>query len=267
MTENFTSGNLISVSVFNETMARYKQARKYLQPFIDMMLERKVIDDHKIPRNGSAIVVANHRSDVDPFIVTASLNRYVAFLAADYDFKIPIFGNFLKELGMIPISAEKKDQINAFKEVSRVIRAGRLVGIFPEGDTYITDNDFSKRLGDFNAGFARFALKLKTNVLPVTILGVKEKVEPWPVPKFLREFLGMPPHIIDVKNRLAFKEVKVVIGDTIKIDDYLKMPVAEASDKLIAESRAQMVSAIEKHGEIERRKLKERQSGTRVIPN
>ena len=254
------------MAVFSENMTRYKEARKFLEPFLNMLIKYSVIDAEKIPRNGSAIVIANHRSDLDPLVIGATFNRYIAWLGAAYDFKIPVIGNFLKELGMIPISGEKKDQINAFKEISRLVKSGRLVGIFPEGDGYITKNDFSLRLGDFHPGFARYALKLKVDILPVTVVGVKENIEAWGVPRFIREALGMPPHVVGTKNRLAFKEVKIIVNDTIAIGPYLDMKPDEAVEKLIERSKETIVETIRKHGEIERRMTKERQSGTRIFP-
>lgn len=249
-----------------ESMRRYKNARKLLKPWLDMLVQQTVIGEDKVPHKGPLLIVANHRSDLDPMIISSAINRYIIWVAAHYTFEFPVIGNFLKELGTIPISSEKRDQMAAFKGISQVIKANRVVGIFPEGHDYILNNDFSKRLGEFQAGFTKFALKLKVDVLPVTIIGVREKVEPWGIPPFIRQFLNLPPEIVHVPNRLNFQEVKVVIGNVMKIDDYLSMKPAEASGHLIKDSREQIMNSILKYGEIERRRDSHRKSGTRVAP-
>lgn len=91
--------------------------------------------DH-VPRTGPAVLVANHVSFIDWFIVTAASRRPVRFVMDHTMFKHPLLGWLFRLSKAIPIAPAKEDAAlkeKAFAEISRALKAGDLVCIFPEG--------------------------------------------------------------------------------------------------------------------------------------
>ena len=250
-----------------ESSEFYRNLRDTLNPVVRAFIPYTVENPEKIPKEGPLIIIANHRSDLDPLLISSVIDKYISWLAASYDFSIPVIGKMLENLGMIPVSYEKSAQRQILRDVKKVLTEKRFLGIFPEGDSYITENDFSRRLGTFTTGYIRFALKFKSDILPIAVIGIKEKKEAWLIPRFIREMLKMPEHTLDTRYRLSFTEAKLVIGNVIRIKDFSDMPYIEAEKKILDISRGQIEKAILNFGEPERRKVKSRQSGTRIRPD
>lgn len=248
---------------------KYHDAVKMVKPFIDLTISHSSVGVENIPKSGGVLLASNHRSDLDPLIISQHVPRYIAWIGASYVFKLPLIGKLLEELGTIPISGAKTDQINAFKKVSKILKDEQILGIFPEGHDYMLENDFSRPAAVFHSGFARFAIKLQKPVLPVAIIGIEEKPEPIPVPAFLREWMGFPKEVLNVRNRLMYRKVKVVFGQVIPVEEYLAMPdVEEAIEKLSSVTRRYIFKLIEKHAYPERRSREGgRRSGTRIAPD
>ena len=244
----------------------YRNLRQTLNPLVRALIPYTVENIQNIPKEGPLIIIANHRSDLDPLLIASVVDQYIAWIAASYDFSIPIIGDYLEKLGMIPVSYDKSSQRQVLRDVKKVLEAKRFLGIFPEGDSYITENDFSKRLGRFTNGFIRFALRYSADILPITVIGIKEKREMWLIPRFVRELMNMPEHTLDTKYRLNFTEAKLVIGNVIHIADYQKMDAETAEKEIMHLSVSQIEEAILQYGPEERRKMKNRQSGTRIKP-
>lgn len=248
---------------------KYLSAVKMVKPFIDLTIKHSAIGLENIPEKGGVLLASNHRSDLDPLIISQHVPRYMAWIGANYVFKLPLIGKMLEEMGTIPISGAKTDQINAFKKISKVLKDEQILGIFPEGHDYMLENDFSRPASVFHSGFARFAVKLQKPVLPVAIIGIEEKPEPIPVPAFIREWMGFPKEVLQVRNRLMYRRVKVVFGQPIPIEEYIAMPNSEeAIEKLCAVTRRYIFKLIEKHAYPERRSREGgRRSGTRIAPD
>ncbi len=79
-----------------------------------------------------AILVANHRSSVDPFFVQLSAGRRVHWMVAREYCEHFIFGPLLRALQVIPTNRSGMDT-NATRQAIRLASHGKLVGMFPEG--------------------------------------------------------------------------------------------------------------------------------------
>lgn len=93
----------------------------------------KVVGVENVPRTGPALLVSNHVSWVDGFILTAACPRRVRFLvnAAYVDF--PIIRHLAGRVGMIPVPATGPHaQKAAIRAAQAALDAGEMVGIFPE---------------------------------------------------------------------------------------------------------------------------------------
>ena len=90
-----------------------------------------------IPERGAAVMVGNHVSWIDAFIVSASCRRPATFVMYYKIFDLPVVGWFFKYVAKaIPIAGKGEDPEiyqAAFDRVSEALRDGKLVCIFPEG--------------------------------------------------------------------------------------------------------------------------------------
>jgi len=121
-----------------------------------------------IPHKGPVIVVANHTSLLDPFLLAAFWPKRITFLAAAYLFRIPVVGALLRVAAAIPVRTEGSE-LAGMRAALRVLQKGGAIGLFPEGRVVQAD-----RIGPFQTGWAYLALKTGVPVLPVVIKGSSE---------------------------------------------------------------------------------------------
>jgi len=119
-----------------------------------------------IPLQGPAIVVANHRSGVDPLAVAASTRRLIHFLMAREYYEIPWLRWFFRLSGAIPVNRDGND-LGATKAALKILRDGELLGIFPQGGISLKAGE---PLGG-KSGAALLALKTEAPVVPAHITG------------------------------------------------------------------------------------------------
>lgn len=118
-----------------------------------------------IPRTGPVIIVSNHISLLDGFLLLAFWPRRVTFLSAAYLFKMPVVGAFLRAIGAIPVQNEGSELAGIRRALKVLQEEGALV-FFPEGHLGAGD-----QLLSFQTGWAYLALKAGAPVLPVAIKG------------------------------------------------------------------------------------------------
>lgn len=137
-----------------------------------------------VPAEGAALVVANH-SGVLPFdaimlqvgvLDEHPAGRNLRLLGADLVYSVPLLRQVARASGHVPANPA---------EAERLLRAGELVGVFPEGFKGI-GKPFSERyqLQRFGrGGFARMALRLGIPLIPCAVVGAEEiypMVANWP---------------------------------------------------------------------------------------
>ena len=124
------------------------------------------------PMDGPALILANHRSPVDPLLILAASAhkthgfglRVMEFLTAREYCEMPgAIGWLCGVMKSIPVERDGKDMGPA-KFALRKLRAGRLVGIFPEGRLNTGDG-----LLPFNEGVAWLALRSGAPVYPMFV--------------------------------------------------------------------------------------------------
>jgi 1-acyl-sn-glycerol-3-phosphate acyltransferase len=142
-----------------------------LGPVLRLMYRPKAKGLENIPKDGPAILVANHQSFLDDLLLPLVVpGRKVVFLAkADY-FDKWYLRWFFKGANVIPVRRESHSASeDALRAGVRALRENKLVGIFPEG-TRSPDG----RLYRGKTGVARMALEAQAPVVPVAILGTFE---------------------------------------------------------------------------------------------
>ncbi|WP_447975341.1 lysophospholipid acyltransferase family protein [Nitrospira sp. Kam-Ns4a] len=92
----------------------------------------RVVGREHIPRRGGVLIAANHASYLDIPLLGCGIPRRVAFLGRQDLFPIPGVRETLRWLGWIPIRQDRLDR-EGFGQAIRLIKAGKVVVIFPEG--------------------------------------------------------------------------------------------------------------------------------------
>ena len=120
-----------------------------------------------IPSTGPALVVANHVSFIDWFIITAACRRPVRFVMDHHFFTTPGIHILAEAAKAIPIAPAKEDAAlkeKSFELISAALRDDHVVCIFPEGAITRDGN-----LAAFRPGVDRI---LKTDPVPVYMLAI-----------------------------------------------------------------------------------------------
>jgi 1-acyl-sn-glycerol-3-phosphate acyltransferase len=123
-----------------------------------------------IPEKGPAVLVCNHVSFVDPLVILAASPRPIRFVMDHRIFRIPIASFVFRTGKAIPIAPAKEDAKlleAAYDEVSKTLREGELVAIFPEGR--ITDTG---ELYPFRSGIERIVERDPVPVIPLALRGM-----------------------------------------------------------------------------------------------
>jgi len=139
----------------------YQMGRAIVYFYVRFILRADIHRQCSLPK-GAKIIVANHPSTNDPAFVTLVTNEQATILIKDTLFKVPLFGRSLRMAGHVPVVAGKGRA--ALEEGIRLLKAGRTIVIFPEGEIS-PEGGFNK----FHTGAARLALATGAPVIPVGI--------------------------------------------------------------------------------------------------
>lgn len=131
-------------------------------------LEAHGVDN--LPAEGAYLLVPNHSSYTDPFLLARPQRRHLRFMAKASMFEYPVVRTFMRGGGGFPVRRGKGD-VFAMELARRLLGAGRPVVIYPEGTRYRT----SAELGPAKRGAARLALEVGVPVVPAATWGVKAK--------------------------------------------------------------------------------------------
>lgn len=128
-----------------------------------VLWRRRVIGTENIPVEGGVILAANHASLADPPIVGSSVRRRVYFMAKQELFEALGFGWLIKQLNAFPIRRVERD-MGAFRMAQRILAAGEMLILFPEGT-----RQRGGKLGRARPGVGMLALKTNSLVVPVYV--------------------------------------------------------------------------------------------------
>lgn len=148
----------------------------YVPTFIVGRLQWRVhfTNDPPPELSSGALLVANHRSSVDPFFVQLAARRRVHWMVAKEFCDHFLFGRLLKLLQVIPTNRSGMDTAST-KAAIRITREGRLVGMFPEGRI----NLGKTTLLPLRSGAAVVALRANVPLIPLLIEGSPYRDTVW----------------------------------------------------------------------------------------
>src|SRR5215471_8223520 len=88
----------------------YRATRVALVPFFRLYFRLEGAGAEHIPARGAAILAANHRSFLDPFVIGALARRPVYYMAKRELFERPLQARLLSALGAFPVDRGAGDE-------------------------------------------------------------------------------------------------------------------------------------------------------------
>jgi len=127
-----------------------------------------VVGEENIPLEGGALLAMNHTSFLDFALGGMPANmrgkRLVRYMAKDAVFKHWLGGPLMRGMRHIPVDREHGSQ--SFRDAVRYLKAGELVGIFPEATM-----SRAMDVKDIKTGAVRIAVAADVPLIPMCILG------------------------------------------------------------------------------------------------
>jgi 1-acyl-sn-glycerol-3-phosphate acyltransferase len=132
-------------------------------------------DTGAIPREGPVILAANHLSNADAVLIgaflTPRLGRRIHWLGKKEMFDWPVVGFVARNGGIIPVDRGAAD-VEAFRVARRILDAGNVLMVFPEGTRSPTGE-----LQPAKDGLAMLALRTDATIVPI---GISNTDRIWP---------------------------------------------------------------------------------------
>jgi 1-acyl-sn-glycerol-3-phosphate acyltransferase len=141
-------------------------------PLLRLVFRPQVEGAENVPTEGPAILASNHLSYADWLFMPLTLPRRVTFVAKAEYFNTPGIKGWFQKLffsgaGQVPIDRSGASAAEgALSAAKRILDAGELFGIYPEGT-----RSHDGRLYRGKTGVARLALETGVPVIPVAVVG------------------------------------------------------------------------------------------------
>jgi 1-acyl-sn-glycerol-3-phosphate acyltransferase len=162
-----------------------------LRPLYRNWFRTDVSGAENVPLEGGALIVANHSGTIplDAVMLAVGVHeaaeRYLRLLGADLLFRMPVLSELARKGG---------GTLACGPDAERLMRAGELVGVFPEGFKGV-GKPFAERykLQRFGrGGFVSAALRTGVPIIPVSIVGAEEAYPMLGNVKSIARLFGLP---------------------------------------------------------------------------
>ena len=186
-----------------------------LRGYCSMVFGQHVSHTSTVPGEGAALVVANHRSPVDPLLMHSAASfqfegrdqRVIEWITAREYAEVggPV-GWICRVARSIPVDRGGNDMA-AVKEALKRLKQGRIVGIFPEGRI-----NRDGGLLEFNPGLAFIAARAGVPVIPAYIDEApsgETMIEPFLTPTKSYVRFGEPLDFTHMKRPTAVERLEI----------------------------------------------------------
>jgi 1-acyl-sn-glycerol-3-phosphate acyltransferase len=163
-----------------------------------------------VPASGPVILVANHESMFDPWLLALVTPRPVRYMAKSELWRHRPVARVLESFGAFPVERGTGDA-TAISIAAGLLRDGEVLGMFPQGT--------SKRRPSrpYHRGAARLALATGAPVVPVRMIGTRGLPRP-----------GRPPVEIVVEEPIAVEAAKPTVAAAKDLTRRLEQTIAGA---------------------------------------
>jgi 1-acyl-sn-glycerol-3-phosphate acyltransferase len=178
--------------------------------FSSLRLRRTVVGAEHLDVPGGAVLAITHFSYLDFALTEWALwrqnGRRARFLATARAFEHPIAGPLLRAMRHVPV--ERTAGTPSYAQAVARLRAGEIIGVFPEGQVHRDD------VGPLKTGAVRMAREAHVPLIPVVVWGGQQILTKGHRPS-LRAVIGAP--------------IAIVAGEPVALDDVLD-PVAASAE-------------------------------------
>lgn len=182
-----------------------------------------------IPARGPVLLVPNHRTMTDPFLLGAVVPRRIHFVVAGFLSRFPISERIISGTGniLLPVSKGGRSK-ELIDKARRLLMQGRLVGVFPEGVDNFVNGSPPGTIAPFHSSFARLIVQMKVPglvVVPVAITGDEEQV----ILRFPSRFM----RALDPGNRAwtegdvqgtIYRKARIRVGAPLSFENFYDLP-------------------------------------------
>ena len=173
-----------------------------------------------VPADGPAILVANHESMIDPWLLGLVTPRPVRFMAKAELWKYAPTRWFMEAFGTFPVSRGIGDR-EAVGRGAELLAQGAVLGIFPQGTC------LPYRHRPWMRGAARLAQSTGTPLIPVLLVGSEKALRPG-------------------KFKVGLPRIRVIVCPPIEVEQ--ARPTVASSKALTAQIEAAIEAAREPFG-------------------
>jgi 1-acyl-sn-glycerol-3-phosphate acyltransferase len=164
-----------------------------VRPLYETYFRTRTLGVDRIPHTGSALLICNHSGTIplDAVMMQYAVatehpaRRLVRNVGADLVWKSPLIG---------PLARKSGNVVACDEDAYELIRRGELLGVFPEGYKGVgkgwSERYKLQRFG--RGGYIELALRTKTPIVPVAIVGAEEAYPMIFNAKLLAKALGFP---------------------------------------------------------------------------
>jgi 1-acyl-sn-glycerol-3-phosphate acyltransferase len=142
----------------------YNSIKYTLRPVTMLLFAARATGAENVPMEGAVVVASNHISYLDPPMLGTWFPRVIHFMAKQELFEKPVLGPLIRAVHAYPVNREAGD-VGAIRRSLHILKAGGVVGIFPEGRRNI-DGEAQAR-----NGAVLLAATAHCPVVPVALVG------------------------------------------------------------------------------------------------
>lgn len=181
------------------TVVMMKSLPDFLVRFVLWMLTHtlyriRISGEENVPFKGPALLVSNHVSYVDGFLIGACVQRFIRFMVYEYFYGLKVAGWLLRLMKAIPVAdGNSRAIVKSIRKAREELQAGHVVCIFAEGAITRTGN-----ILPFKKGFERIVEGLDVPVIPVHLDRVWGSVFSFKGGRFFWKWPGAFPRPITV---------------------------------------------------------------------
>jgi len=139
----------------------YVIAQGMIRSIAHLLLGYGASGTENVPRHGSFLLAASHKSYFDPVLVGACLHRELRYFSKRELFANPIFGGLIRAFGAVPVDRAGADR-RALSTALEILTAGEGLLVFPEGTRIRRPG-----LGEAKPGIGMLAVRSGAPVVPV----------------------------------------------------------------------------------------------------
>lgn len=172
--------------IYTETV--YKTIHKLSTPIIFKTFHPIILNNNNIPKNEPIILAPNHRTTLDPFVVTAGLDNPIHWLALKrfFDGEDSIFNNsknpvlckttslLFKNIGAVPFDREGNN-IGSIKVLINYLRMNGTIGVFPEGGTNKKPEE--RDINEIKISLMNLSRSTDAWIIPISIIWIPKEAK------------------------------------------------------------------------------------------